>query len=411
MIDEREIVRRAVETLTPPEPSLDRLVHRRERVVRNRRIRAGVLGVAVAIAAGWLAFDAIHSAQIPADDRSEELGMFAPVAGRIVYVNDEAGYGRGVWAVDPNGPSDTTPGPGVADDVVSTLVRLGPEDAIPLDWSSDGTELLFKRSSGRLFPREFLYILHADGSETEVTSEPMRFGGATIAPDGSRVVFARWEEDLGLYAVDAEGGTPERLLPGPEDALVSEPTYSRDGTKIAYVVENDDGLHVWVMDADGSDPHPIVANPTTLDGVTLSLDWSPTGEKIALGLLRSDGLYGIYTFAPDGSGFTQVITGGSSPRWSPDGSQIAYTISSIDPQGLVESAGLAIADADGSNVREFGFAASGPWHPGVSGADEPAPSKTENGDLAVLHTDGEVLNVTGLPSEAAGEMRVMGRSG
>ena len=62
----------------------------------------------------------------------------------------------------------------------------------------------------------------------------------------------------------------------------------------------------------------------------------------------------IYTFAPDGSDFTKVITDGSSPYWSPDGSQIAYNGPS----------GLAIADADGSNVRAFGFAASGPWHPG-----------------------------------------------
>jgi len=31
---------------------------------------------------------------------------------------------------------------------------------------------------------------------------------------------------------------------------------------------------------------------------------------------------------------------------------------------ILRSPGLAIADADGSNVREFGFATSGPWHPG-----------------------------------------------
>ena len=69
----------------------------------------------------------------------------------------------------------------------------------------------------------------------------------------------------------------------------------------------------------------------------------------------------IYTFAPDGSDFTKVITGGHSPYWSPDGSQIAYTISCLDyPNGC----GLAIADADGSNIRAFGFATSGPWHPG-----------------------------------------------
>ena len=84
------------------------------------------------------------------------------------------------------------------------------------------------------------------------------------------------------------------------------------------------------------------------DGIS-GLYWSPAGDRLAIGLRD-----GIYTFAPDGSNFTEVIPGGSVPYWSPDGSQIAYTIGS----------GLAIADADGSNVREFGFAASGPWHPG-----------------------------------------------
>ena len=61
MIDEREIVRRAVEALTPPEPSFDRLLQRRDRVHRNRRIRAGALGMAVAIAVGWLGVNAIRS--------------------------------------------------------------------------------------------------------------------------------------------------------------------------------------------------------------------------------------------------------------------------------------------------------------------------------------------------------------
>ena len=87
----------------------------------------------------------------------------------------------------------------------------------------------------------------------------------------------------------------------------------------------------------------------------------------------------IYTFAPDGSHLTRVIVGGSSPSWSPDGSQIAYTIqcdqdptftcAQFDPQAGLSPAGLAIADADGSNIREFGFAASGPWHPGLDGGE------------------------------------------
>jgi hypothetical protein len=51
--------------------------------------------------------------------------------------------------------------------------------------------------------------------------------------------------------------------------------------------------------------------------------WSPTGDRIALGLRRLPAT-GIYTFAPNGSGFTPVIRHGLAPSWSPDGSQIAY---------------------------------------------------------------------------------------
>jgi Tol biopolymer transport system component len=114
------------------------------------------------------------------------------------------------------------------------------------------------------------------------------------------------------------------------------------------------------MDVDGSDAHEILTIEHDRFGPGVSApQWSPTGDRLAIGLGAA-----IYTFAPDGSDFTKVITGGISPYWSPDGSQIAYTMDA-QPTGFVgESPTLAIADADGSNVRDFGFAASGPWHPG-----------------------------------------------
>ncbi len=376
MIDEREIVRRAAEALTPPEPSFDRLLQRRDRVHRNRRIRAGVLGMAVAIAVGWLGVNAIRSTPPVPADRSEELGIFAPVAGRIVYESgNETGYGPGFWAVDPNGPSDTTEGPSVADDVASTLVPLE-LDGEPLGWSSDGTELLLMRSVGDgLFPEQYLSILHADGSETRLNREPIGIADATISADGTRVVFAGQYDLKGLYVIDAQGGRPVPLPIPQAGEGAGSPTFSPDGTQIAYLAGYRD-VEVWVANADGTDAHEILADePTVFRGIT-GLEWSPAGGRLAIGVgthERSGG--SIYTFAPDGSDFTKVIVGGS-PYWSPDGSQIAYTIqcdedptftcAQFDPQAGLIPAGLAIADADGSNVRAFGFAASGLWHPGPS---------------------------------------------
>lgn len=125
----------------------------------------------------WAGWGSTRSAPpVPADDATptEGLGIFAPVAGRIVY-----GDRHGIWGVDPAAPADP-----------ATRVQLTSEAGIPLGWSSDGTELLIMRRVERASTDGVgLFVLHADGSETLVTTDPMEFRGGTISPDGSRVVF------------------------------------------------------------------------------------------------------------------------------------------------------------------------------------------------------------------------------
>jgi hypothetical protein len=384
MSDPRSLLERESRRFVQANGAFERLQHRRDRKRRNQRIGAAVLGLAITVALGWAGINAIRSTpQVPADDRSEEFGIFSPVAGRILFINGgiDVGYDPGLWAVDPDGPSDTVEGPSVADEVASTLVQLDLGDAEPVGWSSDGTELLFTRTPGDL--AKVLYVLHADGSETRLNEEPRYNLSAAISPDGSRVAFYSGGPNGtgGIVVVDVESG---RSVDLPYPSGGGEPagamTFSPDGSQIAYLAN--DG--VWVMDADGTDAHEIVANEATRNAFEWfsGMEWSPRGDRIAIGL---GGDPAIYTFAPDGSDFTKVITGGVEPYWSPDGSQIAYTIpcdeypndqgpcpvgtprhSLFDPQPGGSPAGLAIADADGSNVRAFGFAASGPWHRGES---------------------------------------------
>ena len=316
--------------------------------MRNPVYAAAVIAVlAVAGVAAVYAFGPrlnIWPAPTPTEEPSVDLGIFEPVAGRIVY-RIYSSVDPSFFAVDPSAPLDRP-----------TRVQLTSEGDIPLGWSSDGTRLLIMRGS-------HLFVVHADGSETLLTAEPMAIRGATISPDGSRVVFAGGTGTsspeggccarFALYAVDADGGPVEMLVES-RIGILDDLSFSPDGTRIAYADgAGDNNHHVWVMNADGSDAHEIVSKDCACH--VSGLAWSPAGDRIALGLEGT-----IYTFAPDGSGFRRVITQGDRPYWSPDGLRFAYTRSCVvDLRGC----GLAIADADGSNVLTFGSGASGPWHP------------------------------------------------
>lgn len=345
-------------------PSLDQAIRRLARGLEgrpsgaSRRLIALVaaalllvaaLGTAIAVGSGILRPPLVI-------DDPPDLGIFEPVAGRILYADRS-----GMWSVDPAVPAD----PATNVELSSEGLRL-----IPLGWSSDGTRLLAMRQHGpAALATSDVFIIHRDGSEARVTERPVQIRGAAISPDGSRVAYTAIPETpgadspWGLYVVDADGG-PAELLVESRNGILDELAFSPDGTQIAYSDgAGDNNHHIWVMDADGSDAHEILTRDCACH--VYGLAWSPAGDRIALGIEGS-----VYTFAPDGSQFTRVITNGDRPYWSPDGSKIAYTVSC---QEDADGCGLAIADADGSNVRELGSGASGPWHPvGGTQSDEEA---------------------------------------
>ena len=75
----------------------ERLLGRRERKQRNRRIRAGALGVIVALAMGLLFVRSVRSDGIPAD-RPEPRPVPAVVSAALVYSLDDD-----LWVADPDG--------------------------------------------------------------------------------------------------------------------------------------------------------------------------------------------------------------------------------------------------------------------------------------------------------------------
>jgi tricorn protease len=88
---------------------------------------------------------------------------------------------------------------------------------------------------------------------------------------GDSIVFV-CEEDL--WSVSIRGGTAHRLTANP--GTISFPSFSPDGTKIAFTGKDDGPLDVYVIDRDGGSTRRL----TWLGGASAVAGWSPDGKGI-----------------------------------------------------------------------------------------------------------------------------------
>jgi len=214
-----------------------------------------------------------------------------------------------------------------------------------------------------------IWTMHANGSKQRQLTHLGGFATfPDFSPDGSKIAFGGTEgsdEHTEIYTVNAKNGRGLQALTScagyGEGCFNDLPVWSPDGTKVVFIHAddfNDDGPvneQVWVMDADGGNPHPLTSEDTPHDQVP---DWSPDGSKIAY---AAGDPGDVLVMDADGSDQHTVIGGPTDdfgPAWSPDGQQVAFI--------RFDDRTVYVASADGSGahiVRSLGLQAVPAWQP------------------------------------------------
>jgi Tol biopolymer transport system component len=238
---------------------------------------------------------------------------FSPDGTQIVYYGyergDAADYGIYVSSADGSGVTDLT---------TTYLDPVENNQGEPV-WSPDGRQIAFDNDSDDR-STQGLYVMNADGTGIRKIADG---GFSSWSPDGSSLVYLAASGDRNdIFSVSLDDSTVTQLTDTP--AFDELPTWSPDATQIAYI----EAGQIWVMDADGSDPHPVTDIHN--DGIGgYSPDWSPDSNLIAFEVFMGDN-WDIYTVGRDGSGLQAVADGDGDeiqPVWSPDGSLVAYMAS------------------------------------------------------------------------------------
>ncbi|HSC51398.1 MAG TPA: hypothetical protein VLD16_14135, partial [Gaiellaceae bacterium] len=147
--------------------------------------------------------------------------------------------------------------------------------------------------------------------------------------------------------VRVSGRGLRRVTRGP--ALDQWPTWSPDGSRLAFVRGKDAGAELYVVGAGGKGLRRLTRNH--VEDATPS--WSPDGRLIVFASKRArTGPFSLLVI-PAAGGVASRVGGvrGGEPAWSPDGTRIAFARAA--PGVTVETTNVYVMNADGSGVRQL----------------------------------------------------------
>jgi len=179
------------------------------------------------------------------EDRSSQREIYMPAKG-MAHFSSLSPDGKQLLVVEMRGTGPFTPCRLMPFDGSTSGRQVGPMGkggarCTAAAWSPDGKWMYFTADEGH---GSHVWRQRVDNDTPEqITFGPMAQQGLAIAPDGKSLYTSVGDSHPSLWIHDAKG---ERQISG--EGTPGQPTFSRDGTHLYYLMQNDSSSDLWVAD-------------------------------------------------------------------------------------------------------------------------------------------------------------------
>jgi Tol biopolymer transport system component len=245
--------------------------------------------------------------------------------GRLIFASQRSGN-FDIWLMD------------LADPTQVQQLTHDPANDVEPRWSPDGHRILFSSTRERMTGINDLWVMEADGRNARRLLDwaDSYEWGAAWSPDGRWIAFTSTRDfDYEIYLMPADGSA-EPINLTQNDKLDSYPDWAPDGRRIVFVSDRSGNWDLWTMDAvaclaarqEGrvEDARCQAVQLTDNPDDDIYPRWSPDGSHIAFES-RREANRDIYRMDPDGSNVTRLTDSferDSTPIWVDGGRGIVF---------------------------------------------------------------------------------------
>jgi TolB protein len=266
-----------------------------------------------------------------ASDEIEKSVVGKPgiAASRIAYMRSNA-----IRIVDSDGASEIT---------VPTE-DMGSSPA----WSPDGLSLLYATYG----PGSRIFLMDLATGRSRPLVGPATntlFLTPEYSPDGNSILYARSTGDQSdIYLAPISSPQSARRLTVLRGLVNTNPVFSPNGRRVAYVSNALGRPELYIVDADGTSNDVLTNYDFSEKNYRSDPDWSPDGRLIAY-QERTNDRFQIRTIQVSGSTPKYLTSEGENeqPSWAPDGRHLVFTSSRTGARQLW------IMDTETGHVRQL----------------------------------------------------------